>query len=81
MYYGSVFVVVYKQFYRSLQVGSSDTTCVQSFRSVYTSYGFWIQTEGEELEKWTFPTSPIIISGPILTKFCVDIYINPSINF
>ena len=59
--------IVYKTFDRSLHVGSSDPTCVQNFRPVALT-GFWdtgIQTEEqeqqEELEKWLFAVSPILV--------------------
>ena len=61
--------MVYKHFDRSLHVGSSETTCVQSFRSVpYTGFeilGFKLKNENNDEEKnWInelFAISPMLM--------------------
>ena len=57
MYYGNVFVIVYKHFDQSLHVGLSDPTCVQNFRpvslTVFEILGFKLKNENDNNnENW-----------------------------
>ena len=63
--------IVYKHFDRSLHVGSSDPTCVQSFRSVplmvFEILGFKLKNDNVKKNNWGNEPFAISVHGPILT--------------
>ena len=60
--------IVYKQFDRSLHVGSSDPTCLQNFRpvprTVFEIQGFKLKNDNNDKKNWRnrlFAISPIFV--------------------
>ena len=60
--------IVYKNFDRSLHIGSSDPTCVQNFRpqplTVFEILGFNLKNENDKKKNWRnglFAISPTLV--------------------